>query len=325
MNQNAQNSQDEIDLSIISRSIRDLFSSISSFIYNCIQFLVRNIIIIVILIVVGVALGYFLKSGDKKYEHTITVTPNFGSVEYLYDKVELLQSKFTNKDTIFLKSAGFTEYEQLLKIDIKPIVDIYKFVKADEINYKTFELLADGANVSKIIEETPTARNYKFHKIEFVTKGKIGDKIVQQLLNYLNKSAFYDEMQVEYTKELKFKMAANEVSLRQIDAILNAAAENLTQNRTTNNFSYYNQSLQLPDLIYSKNNFLRVQLENKLDLMMYDRVVKESSVMTNIKLKNKLNDLLVIIFPILLILFFAFIIQFKKFYSREKLKRQIEG
>ena len=58
---------------------------------------------------------------------------------------------------------------------------------------------------------------------------------------------------------------------------------------------------------------------------MYDKVVKESSVMTNIKLKNKLNDLLVIILPILLILFFAFIIQFKKFYSREKLKRQIEG
>lgn len=325
MNVNAQNSQDEIDLSIISRSIRNLFSSISSFIYNCIQFLLRNIIIIVILIIVGAALGYFLKSEDKKYEHTITVTPNFGSVEYLYAKVELLQSKFTNKDTVFLKSAGFTEYAQLLKIDIKPIADIYKFVKADEINYKTFELLADGANVSKIIDETPTARNYKFHKIEFVTRGKIGDKVVQQLLHYLNNSPFYQQMQVEYTRDLKHKIEANDLSLKQIDDILNAAAQNLAQTRTANNFSYYNQTLELPDLIYSKNNFLKVQLDNKVDLMMFDKVIKESSVITNIKLKNKLNDLLVLILPILFILLFAFFLQFKKFYSREKQRRQLVG
>lgn len=323
MNQSAQNSQDEIDLSVISRSIRNLFSSISSFIYNCIQFFIRNIIIIIVLVILGVALGYFLKSGDKKYEHNITVTPNFGSVEYLYDKIELLQSKIANRDTVYMKSVGFTNSENLLKIDIKAIVDIYKFVKTDEINYKTFELLADGANVSKVIEETPTARNYKFHKIEFVTKGKIGDKTVQELLAYLNNSAFYQKMQVEYTDELKVKITANEISIKQIDAILNAAAQNLTENRTASNFSYYNQSLQLPELIYSKNNFLRLQLENKVDLMMFDKVVKESSTMTNIKLKSKINNLLVIIVPILLIILFAFVIQFRKFYSREKQKQQL--
>ena len=322
MNQSAHNSQDEIDLSIISRSIRNLFSSISSFIYNCLQFFIRNIIIIILLVIVGVALGYFLKSGDKKYEHSITVTPNFGSVEYLYDKIDLLQSKIANQDTVFLKSVGFTNSSHLLKIDIKAVVDIYKFVKAEEINYKTFELLADGANVSKVIEEAPTARNYKFHKIEFVTRGRIGDNLVQELLNYLNNSAFYQKMQVEYTDELKDKIVANELSIKQIDDILNAAAQNLTENRTAGNFSYYNQSLQLPELIYSKNNFLKVQLENKVDLMMYDKVIKESSVMTNIKLKNKINDLLVIIVPILLILLFAFVIQFRKFYSREKQKQQ---
>ena len=324
MNQNAQNSSDEIDLSIISRSIRNLFSTISSFIYNCIQFLIRNIIIIVILVIVGVALGYFLKSGDKKYEHNITVTPNFGSVEYLYDKIDLLQSKIANRDTIFLKSAGFTTSDQLLRIDIKAIVDIYKFVKTDDVNYKTFELLADGANVSKVIEDAPTARNYKFHKIEFVTRGKIGDKLIQELLNYLNNSEFYKKIQAEYISELKVKMAANEVSINQINDILNAAAQNLTANRTASNFSYYNQSLQLPELIYSKNNFLRLQLENKVDLMMFDKVVKESSVMTNIKLKNKINDLLVIIVPIFLILLFAFVIQFRKFYSREKQKHKLQ-
>ncbi len=51
----------EIDLTQISKKIRSFFERINTLIFKCIQFFVKNAIVIVILLIVGVGLGILFR------------------------------------------------------------------------------------------------------------------------------------------------------------------------------------------------------------------------------------------------------------------------
>src|SRR6476469_6965860 len=103
----------EIDLGAISKNVGNAFRNLNAFIFDCIQFFLRNIIIIGLLLVIGIGLGYYLDETRKTYDHRIIVTPNFGSVDYLYNKIDLLNSKIKERDTLFLKSIGIQNPSKL--------------------------------------------------------------------------------------------------------------------------------------------------------------------------------------------------------------------
>ena len=107
----------EIDLSQISKKIGEFFESIFTTIFKGILFLKRNLLIVVILFVIGVGLGVYLDKQTKVYDHEIVVSPNFGSNDYLYAKIELIKSKINEADTVFLKKiVGIQEPKKLKKI-----------------------------------------------------------------------------------------------------------------------------------------------------------------------------------------------------------------
>src|SRR5436189_5313773 len=88
----------EIDLSQISKKICEFFENISARIFMGFLFLKRNMLIIGLLILIGVGLGFYLDKTSKSYVSEIIVSPNFGSTDYLYSKIELLQSKISEND-----------------------------------------------------------------------------------------------------------------------------------------------------------------------------------------------------------------------------------
>jgi hypothetical protein len=61
MNKNQPNNQEdqEIDLMQISKKIGSFFQNINTFLFNCIQFFVKNAIVISILLVIGVGVGFY--------------------------------------------------------------------------------------------------------------------------------------------------------------------------------------------------------------------------------------------------------------------------
>ena len=91
----------EIDLFQISKKIGVFFENISTSIFRGFLFLKRNLIIISILFIIGVVLGLYLDKTNKVYENKLYVQPNFGSVDYLYSKIELIDSKIRDNDTEF--------------------------------------------------------------------------------------------------------------------------------------------------------------------------------------------------------------------------------
>ena len=155
MSATSQNTEDqEIDLSQISKKIGNFFEKISTSIFRGFLFFKRNILWVGILFILGLGIGLYLDRTTKVYDNEIIVSPNFGSIDYLYAKIDLISSKINDNDTIFLKEVvGIKEPKKLKKIKIKPITDVYKFINNSDKNFEFVKLMAEDGDINKIVNE----------------------------------------------------------------------------------------------------------------------------------------------------------------------------
>lgn len=319
-----QNQEDqEIDLTMISKKIGSFFESVNASIFNGIQFFVRNWIIVLILVFAGFGFGMLLDRTQKTYDNQIIVTPNFGSVDYLYDKIELLQSKIIEGDTSFLKKeVGLLDPLTITKIEIKPITDVYRFIEDKDKNLELIKLMSENGDVNKIIEENVTSKNYIYHKILFTTKGVVSDKnTIQPMLNYLNKSAYYKKIQMVVIKNIEDKISQNDTILSQINGLLNGFSKSANSSKS-NNMVYYNENLQINEVLKTKQNLIVEQGYNRLSIVNSDKIIKENSQVLNVINTKTINGKLKFILPILFLLLYLFSGLVFKFYNKQLIKQK---
>lgn len=309
--QNVQNDQ-EIDLSKISRKIARGFQS---FIFNCIHFFIKNAIVIAVLFVIGLVLGYFLDKNQKSYNHEIIVIPNFRSADYLYSKIELINSKIKERDTTFLKDLGFEYPKNISKIKIEPIIDPYNFIKDSKENFELLKLMSEEGSIDKILKDPITSKNYSFHTISFSTKGKATrSNTIDPLLGCLNDNEYLKILQEKAIENVKVKMQYNEQTLNQINGILNSFTNEVNEKGSSRgNLVYYNENTQLDEVLQAKYNLVSEQGNRRIELINYEKIVKDISIISNIE-KASSNKL---IFPILLVFIFIAGKLFFSFYKKQ--------
>jgi hypothetical protein len=322
----SQNNSDnqEIDLSEISKKIGGFFEGISTRIFRGILFLKRNILVISILFVIGVGLGFYLDKTSKSYDHQVIVTPNFGSTDYLYSRVELINSKIEEKDTLFLKNAlGIKEPKKFKKIAIEPINDVYKFIENRDENFEFIKLLAEDGDIKKIITDKVTSKNYPFHAISFSTSALISEKnTFEQILKYLNDSDYYSKIQKEYINNIKVKIVANDSIISQINGFLNTLSNKGNKSQSSN-LVYINENTQLNDVIKTKDELVNDQGRRRIELINTDKIIKQISVTLNIKNIKSINGKLKLVLPILFIFIFIGFTIFRSFYRGQLAKSQL--
>ncbi|OXB01258.1 hypothetical protein B0A75_06725 [Flavobacterium oncorhynchi] len=320
------NSEQEIDIFDLSKTIGNFFDRINALLFRSIQFFIRNWIIILVLIVLGFGLGWFLDSNKKTFQNEVIVTPNFGSVDYLYSKIDLIESKIVSGDTVFLKKVvGISNPKAIKKIEIKPIADVYKFIEDKEQNFELIKLMAEVGEVKKVLEDNITSKNYTFHTISFVSNKEVNDKeIVLPLMQYLNSSEYFNALQKIGYKNLEQQIAKNDTIIAQIDDVLNGFSSTVKNGPKNDKLVYYNENTQLNDLIKTKQTLIVDQGRNRLKLVNYDKAVKEINTTLNINIVKLTNGNFKILLPAVFILLFIFIHLFKKFYNSQLLKSQIK-
>ncbi len=313
----------EIDLSMISGKIGKFFENLNTSIFRGLQFLIKNKIVIGILFILGFGLGIYLDQTNKTYNHQIVVQPNFGSTDYLYSKIDLLQSKIQEKDTVFLASIGIQEPSKLSQIKIEPIVDIYKFINDNEKNFELLKLMSEDNDLKKIIEEKATSKNYKHHLISFSTKRETSySKTIIPLINFLNNSEFYKKIQKEEVNNIRIKIKANDVIISQIDGFLNGFTNSDT-NLKSEKLVYYNENSPLNDVIKTKDKLISEQGYFRITLVGFDKIIKETSNTLNKENKEAVNGKLKFIFPLIFVFLYVFLYLFMRFYKKQASK--IEG
>ena len=324
MNHNSpKNSDDqEIDLMSISRGVKSFFQRLNDSVFNLIQFFINNIIIVVVLIALGVGIGIYLDSKNKTFDHQIVVRPNFSSADYLYAKVDLINSKISERDTTFLKNIGIHEPLKLSKISIEPIIDIYNFINNNgEKNFEILRLMAEDSDIKKIIEDKATSKNYTYHLISFKTKNRTNDaNTIEPIMKFLNTNAYYSQIQKEAVNNLNIAMKSNDVTLAQIDNFLNGFG-NGDPNAKSEKLIYYNENSPLNDIIESKEKLVKEQGYNRINLVNMDKIIKEVSQTINIENKESVNGKLKFVLPLIFLGIFLLIRLFINFYRSQSLKR----
>jgi len=229
----------EIDLSQLSKKIGNKVQSFIDWLFDGILFVRRNIVVIWILFVIGAGLGFYLDTKTKIYDHQIIVTPNFGSTDYLYSKVGLIDAKIKEGDTLFLKQIGIKNAKKFSGIEIEPIVDVYRFINNSEQNFEMLKLMAEDGDLKKTVEDNLTSKNYTFHKISFTTKDITSEKLtLNPLLDYLNDSEFYKRIQKESLNNIHLKIKENESIIAQINGVMNQFSNAVNNNQKSDKLVY---------------------------------------------------------------------------------------
>lgn len=328
MSKNASKNDDqEIDLSQISKKISGVLDQLATSIYKGILFLKKNIIPFIILFVVGVGLGMFIDSSSKSYNHQIIVSPNFGSTDYLYSKIDLINSKIKQNDTLFLKSIGIENPKDFSKISISPINDIYNFVndKTNAVgnaqnsqNFELLKLLAEDGDINKVIKDSLTSKNFSQHKIDISTKGFITKKnTLDPIIIYLNNNAFYSDYKKTYFANTNTKIKEDQFVINQIDVILNQFAKN-SNNQKNDKLVYYNENTQLNDVINTKNQLVSEIGYLKTQMISLNKIIIDKSSVINIRNTKGLGNKMKLVLPFLLIFGFIGLKIFMAFYKKQE-------
>ncbi|WP_029271364.1 hypothetical protein [Flavobacterium sp. KJJ] len=313
------NSDQEIDIFQLSRSIGNFFERVSRSFFRAIQFFIRNWIIALILVVLGFSLGWYLDSNKKSFQNQVIVTPNFESVDYLYAKIDLIQSKIVSGDTAFLKNVvGISHPKTIRKIEIKPIPDVYKFIEDKEQNFELIKIMAEVGEVKKVLEDNVTSKNYTFHTISFISNQLANEKeVVDPLLKFLNNSTYYAEIQKIGYKNLEREIAQNDTIIAQIDNVLNGFSNTVKNGSKNEKLVYYNENLQLNDIIKTKQKLVLEQGKNRIKLITFGKTIKEINSTLNINENKTVNGNFKIWLPLFFILIFVLTYLFKKFYRKQ--------
>lgn len=316
------NDNQEIDLSMVSKKIGSFFENIATQIFKAFLFFKRNKVWVGILFVLGAGLGYYLDKSSKVYDNQLIVAPNFGSTDYLYAKIELINSKIEDGDTIFLKEVvGVKNPLKLKGISVTPIMDVYKFIDNKAQNFELIRLMAEDGDIKKVVNESITSKNYPYHIISFTTVDLTSNEAsVQPILNYLNDSNYYKTIQKEYVNNVKIKMVENDSIIGQINGFLNTFNNTVNGTQKSDKLVYYNENSQLDEIIKTKDLLVTEQGNRRLELVNLDKIIKDSSTTLNIKNSKALNGKLKLVFPLIFIMLFVLGGVLKAYYKKQMAK-----
>jgi hypothetical protein len=300
-----QNSSEEVDLGYLLKKSNDIFKNIAKGIFKAIDFFIKNIIWVVLLIIVGVIIGFYKDyKAVKSYDNQVIVIPNFESVDYLYDKVEAINSKIAGNDTVFLRKIFNENVGKLGIIEIEPIVDIYNFISQSRENIDILRILAQNQDFSEYIEDISTSKYYKYHRLKISITGiEDSEKIINDLFVYLNENEHFKGYQDIFKETKAYDIQEHYKMISQVDSLVKASTR---INDNNNNVSVSTNSDQ-HYLIERKRLLIDDIYHLKMELLDYSSPIKIVNIDYNLKKEKLLEISNKVKYPIFLLFAFSFI------------------
>jgi len=310
------NSQEqEIDLSQIGNSISKGFQKAVNRCFDLLFFIQKKLLIVFVLLFIGGGLGFYLDK-EPNYTNDILVIPNFGSNEYLYDKIDLITLKLKEKDEAFFTKIGIKNIKDFISIEIQPVNGIYNFINSEtqKNNFELIKLMAEAGDVEKIIQDQTTSKNYYLHSINIKTAIAFQQKdLIDPILNFLQQSEYFIKLQKIQQNNLEEKLIANKSLITQIDQIVLS----LSQNKTGSSVSI-SENTGLSDLIQKKDNLILENQKLATNRLEFDKIIKDQDIVSNQMNTSGANNKLKFILPLLFVLLYLLGYWFSKVYKKQK-------
>jgi len=319
----SQDKNQDIDLFDLFKGMRNLFKKCLIYAYRFGRFMVRNALLIIGLIILGVVIGYGLSKLIKPLQTAeILVAPNVESTAYLYGKVEQINQSLKNKDHKL--STNFST-ENLKKISVEPVEDITSVLKnLEDFPQDIIPRISENYSDESTFYDKPLyAPAYDLHRIVMVASDSLVD--LNAFTAYLESNTFLQQKRTAAVSSIEKEIEANNFSISQIDSITSNISVALKKGSNSlgilsNNTNYFSDENSVSSsLINSKSELLLRNTDLNQDLIALDAVFKVYSKSAWVE-KTSLRSLLVFIIPVLLVLLFIcyhLLIRFKKRFKNE--------
>lgn len=298
---------EEIDLGYFFKQISNFFRGIVRSLFLIFDFFKRYIIWVILLIIVGVVLGYFAdKNTATMYQNKLLVVPNFESTDYLYDKVEEINLKRKQRDSVFIKQFTGENWQRFSSIEIEALPDIYNFVTKSREQLDAFRILFENQELSEFLEDNTTSRSFKYHRMNFYVGGESAPEVVDKIIDYLNENEFYKGYQKVYQKNTALSIDKATNMAENIESIMVALGrvpeeKNGVLSLTANSNSD----------MYELSEYQQLLLQNKLELEKkqydQDKVIKVVSANYKVVDKGIFGFSKKVKFPIYFVFLFSFV------------------
>ena len=298
----SKNIEKEVDVIDLGKGIKSLIYGLSKGLLDFFIFIKRRALIISLIVVVAFGIGY---TGDKllqKFQSYVIVSANFESSDYLYNTINLLNSKVKQKDKNFFEKIGIKNYDNIVEIDVEPVIDVYHFISLNPQNFEMIKLLAEDGDASSTIKDLTTSKNYSAHQIKVVTDDDVVSKgVIQNILKYLNSNEYHDNLRIATIRNIDFRIESNKQMIAQIDKIVQEFSKSNEQSskNVSDKLVYYNDNMQLNDIIATRNELVVQQGNLILDKAAFSQFIKEKSTTLNVRDNKSITSKLKIILPIL--------------------------
>jgi len=260
---------------------------------------------LLVVIFVGVLIGYFLTDKDKPLskEATVLVKINFDAGNYVYDTVDLINLKISSEDTdFFTQEIKLNDDETIDELSISPVIDIKdimaKDIQANEIR-ALFENLEyeDGFSVTEGFKS-----DYDYHFIKVKVSNNSSIETINKIIDYFNNNPLFAELKERNLQRISSIIADNEQTIKQIDNLLMY----YTTQQTPNNSQLYidNKNLRPNELIKTK-----ITLQSENQELKTESLTSKETVMTineaNVLIENNsITSNKMVYYPLLFLLIY---------------------
>jgi hypothetical protein len=115
-------------------------------------------------------------------------------------------------------------------------------------------------------------------------------------------------------------MVENDSIISQINGLLNAFSTTANGSQKSDKLVYYNENSQLNEVIKTKDALVTEQGNHRIELVNFDKIVKDNSITLNIKNNQAVNGKMKLILPLLFIAIFILVRYFKSYYKHQMAK-----
>lgn len=265
----------EVDVKFMAQRANGFYNNFIFNIYRLLRFFIRRWYVFLALLIVGIALGMYVDSTkSSRLRHELIVVPNFGSIDYLNQKVKDYDRLKLNKNLISLNAGN-----EVYKLKIEPIYDAYNYVLTDPVHLDAFKVLSDrGIDIEKYSKSKLASKNYKYHLLTVYTDG-LGktDLTIDKIIEELNKDTYFNQRKEIEKRNTLAKRLEIAKSIEHVNGLFQRlGSENKVNDITMNAYP------ELADLLTAKEGLLKQLNAVDVQLIEQDKVVYVATKFMNI-------------------------------------------
>ncbi|HLV50708.1 MAG TPA: hypothetical protein VKY44_01975 [Flavobacterium sp.] len=287
--QTTSSDEQEVDVKYLTNRVEGMYDNFIYSLYRLFRFFKRRWYVLLPLLGIGIGLGLYLDSTkSSRLKHELLIVPNFGSVDYIYQKIENYDRLDLNKELI-ASNAG----NEVYKLKIEPVYDAYNYILTDPVHFEAFKILSERAiDLEKYSKSKLASKNYKYHTLTVYTDGLGNTEMtIDKILKELNADEYFNKRKEIEKNNIIAKRTEVAKSIEQINGLFERlGSENKVNDITLNAYP------ELPDLLTAKEGLLK-QL-NAIDVQMIEQneVVYMATKIMNIRVSPLLPNFILLPF-----------------------------